>query len=340
MAQTTISDIAKKVGVSKSTVSRVINHASDVKESTRQKVLEAIQEARYSPSATARALSKQISDTIGVIVPEIDNPFFGKMLRGIIDEMDQYNLTLFCCNTDDTISKDLKSLNMLKNHQVRGLIYTPAVDYADSKDKHQLKKQLSELNVPIIQVDRIVNGINSDTITFSDEEAIYEATNALIRAGHKKIAIINANLNQSLARIRQKGFDQAMKDAHLPIEPQYEFFGDYRISKAYDLAMQMLSMPNRPTAVITCNNNTTIGLLQALRTRGECLNNIAFIGLDLVDTLDLTQANLNFIQRDSYTMGKRAVQLLIHRLAFPDTPMQTICLKPELLIRNLPPLEK
>ncbi|EFD01484.1 transcriptional regulator, LacI family [Hungatella hathewayi DSM 13479] len=336
MAQLTISDIAKKAGVSKATVSRVLNNNPNVKDETREKVLAIMQAKGYSPSAAARSLSKQTSDTIGVIVPEIDNPFFGRLLRGVIDVMGSYNLSMICCNTDDTISKDLESLDMLNNHRVRGLIYTPATDYSIPQDKLQLKKMLQLIDAPVVQIDRMVSGINADCILFRDEEGVYQATQMLIQAGHKKIGIINATLDQYLARIRQKGFIRAMEEARLPVEERYQFFGNYRMSKAYELAKEMLAMPDRPTAVITCNNNTTLGLLKALHERNETIpESLSCIGLDSIEVLKYTGNNFNFIERDSYAMGREAMELLIKRIAFPDMPKRTIYLDTSVVIHKL-----
>ncbi len=336
MSQLTISDIAKKAGVSRTTVSRVLNNSPSVNKATRENVLSIIKANDYSPSAAARSLSKQVSDTIGVIVPEIDNPFFGEMLRGIIEVMDQHGLTMMCCNTDDTITKDLNSLDLMKNHRVRGLIYTPATDYSNSKEKNTLLKVLRSLNIPLVQVDRQVNGIDADQILFRDTEGIYEATKKLIKAGHRKIAIINAHQEQYLARVRQEGFVKAMSEAGLPIKDEYQFFGDFRIAKAYELSQKMLAMPNRPTAVITCNNNTTIGLLKALHERNESIpEDIACIGLDEIKSLNYAGANLNFIQRNAHAMGKKAMEILISRIAFPEKPKQIIYLDTPLVIHSL-----
>lgn len=337
MASLTITDIAKIAGVSKSTVSRVLNGSVNVNPETRQKVNSVIHEVGYSPSKVARFLSTQITDTIGVILPEIDNPFFGNFLRGIIEVIDSYGLTMICCNTDDKFEKDVEALTLMRDQRVRGFIYTAAVDYnRQDQNISYLKKLLDAVDAPFVQADRLVSGIESDCISFDDTTAIYQATEALILKGHKKIAILNAGLEQYLAQIRQQAFLKAMADYHIPVEARYIFLGDYHQKSAYKLSKEMLSMEDGPTAVISCNNNNTLGFLRALYEKGGTLSGgIDCISLDCIEALDIIHIPLNYIRRDSYIMGKKAMETLIARLTFPERPKQNILLKAPLIISRL-----
>lgn len=331
----TINDIAKEAGVSKATVSRVLNNSATVKPVTREKVMGIMEKRHFSPSAAARSLSRQSSDTIGLIVPEVDNPFFGEALRGITETADKYNLNLICCNSDDDAEKDKKALLMLKEHRVQGLLYTPAVDY-DTKEQRQINKLLRDLNAPVVTMDRNLDTLEYDSVFFDDETAMYDATMALIKAGHTKIGIINATMDRVLARTRQKGYDDALRDAELPIEDRYIFQGDYRMTKAYKLSRKLLAMEDRPTAVITCNNRTSLGFLKALYERGERPErDMACIGLDRIEALDIIGNKFNYIERDAAQMGKKAMKLLIERLAHPDRPLKQVIITPVLRIKEL-----
>ena len=334
MSSLTISDIAKKANVSKTTVSRVINHHPSVKPETRDRVLAVIAKEHYLPSAAARSLSKQVSDTVGVIVPEIENTFFGEALLGINEELDRHQLTMICCNTNDSVEKDFVALETIKHHRVRGLLYTPAGDYLEQNERKRLIKLLREIDTPVILMDRRVEGIEFDGVFFNDAAGVYGCTKSLIEAGHKKIAIINAELRQwSLARIRYSGYEQAHEEAGLPIDPKYIFAGNYRESMAYQLAKEMLAMKDRPTAVVTCNNVTTMGFVRALYERGEVLGrDIDCAGLDKIDLLELMGADFSYIERDACWMGRTAMELLINRIAFPDRPKQEIVCDPPVVL--------
>lgn len=336
MSNLTIKDIAMKSGVSKSTVSRVLNNSNSVKEETRDKVLSVIKEENYFPSAVARSLSKQMTDSIGVVVPQLENPFFSEIISGITEVLDSHNLAMICCSTSDDIEKDFNALGMLKNHRVRGLIYTPASDYSRPEDRQYLTNLLKEINTPVVLMDRQLPGMNFDGVFFDDCNAMYLSTKKLLEAGHRKIGIINAPLEKwSLARIRHKGYAKAFDEFGLEIDNRYVFAGNYRMKMAYELTRQMLEMKDRPTAVLTCNNATSMGFLKALYERGETLEDITCVGLDKLDMLDIVGIDFNYIERNPYKMGKRAMELLISRIAFPERPRQEIMMESPVVIKKI-----
>lgn len=336
MYDSTIKDIAKMAGVSTTTVSRVLNNSTSLRESTRQKVLAVIERENYTPSAAARSLSKRVSDTIGVILPELDNPFFGELLRGITEIIDSNGLTMICCNSDDSLKKDMKALELLRHHRVRGLIYTPAVDYREKKDKKMLEQRLKAIDTPVILVDRKLEGFSLDGVYFDDTKNVYNATKVLINAGHRKIGIINASLDRYLARIRQQGYEQALSEFDLPIEQRYIFVGDYTADCSYELTKSILSMVDPPTAVITCSNRTSIGFLKAVYEAGKSIpKDISCIGLDSIEILDIVGVNFDCVFRDSKEMGRKAVELLINRIAFPDRPKQDVTIDSPLIIKKI-----
>lgn len=336
MSNLTIMDIAREAGVSKATVSRVMNNSGAVSPKTRERVLDIIAANKYSPSATARNLSKGTSSAIGFVVPEIDNPFFGELLRGVTEIIDKNNLTLICYNTDDDAEKDRRALELLKENRVRGILYTPAIDYSTRGERKRLAKVFQEMDVPVILMDRNIGLPNVDGVYFDDYQGMYDATTALIKAGHTEIGIINASMDRVLARGRQKGYLDALQHAGIHPQEEYMFFGNYRATRAYELSKELLAMEHRPTAVLTCNNRTSLGFLKAVHERGESVpEDITCIGLDRIDILDIIGNPFNFIERDARKMGQAAVELLISRMAFPDRPKMEIVLDTRLVIKKL-----
>lgn len=333
----TIKDIAKEAGVSKATVSRVLNGSAAVRQDTRERVLAIMEKRNFSPSAAARNLSRQSSNTIGVIVPEVDNPFFGEMLRGITHIADLYSFTLICCNSDDNAQKDKKALLMLKEHRIRGLLYTPAVDYGTKGQQREINKLLKDLNAPVVIMDRQTDSLEEyDGVFFDDEKAVYEAVMALIRAGHIRIGLLNATKDRVLARVRYKGYERAFLESDILLDSRYIFEGDYRMTKAYSLSRELLEMDDRPTAVLTCNNRTSLAFLKALYERGERLTrDIVCIGLDRIEAFDVIQNKFNYIERDAGQMGRQAMGLLNDRIAYPGKPLKEIILTPVLKIQEL-----
>lgn len=337
MGNITIMDIAKEAGVSKATVSRVLNGSASVDSNTREKVEAVIRKKRYSPSTVARNLSYGISSIIGIIVPEIDNPFFGELLRGAISIADKNGLTLMCFNSDDSAEKDYRALKTLKDYRVRGMLYTPATDYDISEEKKKLNRLIGDWDVPIVVMDREPPALERyDIIAFPDRKSMCEATEILIQAGHRKIGILNATLDQVLARNRQAGYRDALEKHNIPYKKEYCYFGDYSMTRAYHQACEMLEMEDRPTAVVTCNNRISMGFLKALREHQMKIpEDISCIGLDRIEALDIVGNDFNYIRRDAVEMGKKAMEMLIRRMAFPTGPVQKIYLESEIVIRKL-----
>lgn len=336
MKNVTINDIAKEAGVSKATVSRVLNRPASVEESTKEKVLAVIAKRRYTPSASARNLSRRTSFTVGVIVPEIDNPFFGETLRGITGVLDKHNLTMICFNSDDLIEKDRKALQMLKEQRIAGLLYDPAIDYDSSDQKKEINHLLRELECPIIIMDRNTDSLRTyDGVFFDDRKGVCEATELLIQAGHRKIGIINATLDRVLARIRIAGYKDALEKHRIPFDEKYCYLGEYSMACSYEQSCRMLESDDCPTAVVTCNNRISMGFLKALYEHGLTLSDIACIGLDRLEALDIVKCNFNYVRRDAELLGKTSAELLIHRIAFPNTEAQTVFLPHEVVIRKL-----
>lgn len=335
MGELTIGDIAKEAGVSKATISRVLNHSDSVAPETRQKILAIIEKRHYSPSAMARGLSKRTTSTIGVIVPEVDNPFFGEVLRGVTEIIDKNNLSLICCNSDDNPIKDYKAIEMLKEHRVRGLIYTPATDYSSKAEKKKVEKLLHDMDVSVVLLDRKID-LHYDGVYFDDFQGTYDATKAFIQAGHTRIGIINGTLDRVLARGRQDGYLRALMEAGIEPNERHMFFGNFRMGRSYELSKELLSLEDRPTAVLTCNNRSSLGFIKALYERGESLSkDMVCIGLDKIEALDIIGADFNYIQRDALKMGKKAMELLISRMAFPDNPITNVILEAPLIIKDI-----
>lgn len=331
----TISDIAEAAGVSKATVSRVLNSPELVCESTRSKIEKVMKENHYAPSATARNLSKQISSTIGVIVPEISNTFFGELFEGIEEITNKNNLSLLYSSNDDNKEKDFKALEMMQTQRIRGLIYVPAVNYKELGLLKQVQQRLDSIAGPVICVDRSV-GLRCDEIYFNDRKAMREAVKALVDSGHRKIAIINGSKENVLAEERQNGFIEGLKDASIAVDETLIFRGDYKPSSAYVLTKQMMELKEQPTAVITCNNSMSKGFLKAVYEAGKSIPDAyTHIGLDKIEMLNILSIPYNHIERDPYELGKRAVEILINRIAFPETKLQHVVIDPELNLQTL-----
>lgn len=330
MKNVTISDIALKAEVSKATVSRVLNSPEKVDEGTRRKIEQIMKDLNYTPSAAARSLSKQVSSTVGVIVPEISNSFFGEMFAGIEEITNRNHLSLLYCSNDDDEKKDLTALDLMRTQRVRGVLYVPAVNYEAYGRRRRMEKELERLGCPVICMDRDI-GFALDTIHFDDRTAMARAVESLAEKGHTRIAIINGNGGQNvLASERYAGYLDGLEAAGIPLDMGLVFHGEYTRSYAYRITKELLEREEQPTAVITCNNSLGRGYLQAVYEAGRA-KTFTHVSLDRIEMLDILGIPLNYIKRDSHELGRRAAELLISRIAFPERNVQNILLEAPLV---------
>lgn len=330
MKNPTISDIARKAGVSKTTVSRVLNSPEKVEESTRKKIEQIMKAVHYTPSATARNLSKRASSTVGVIVPEINNAFFGDLFTGIEEIINKNDLSLLYCSNEDNAQKDLDALDMMKTQRVKGVLYVPAMDYAAAGMLGKIRDRLESLGCPAVCVDRDIH-LHMDTIHFNDKGAVKRAVLSLAEAGHQRIVFINGNAQKNiLAAERYEGYQEGLKEAGIIEDGSLVYQGEYKRSYAYQVMKELIAKGTRFTAVITCNNSLGKGYLQAVYELGRA-DHFTHIGLDKIEMLDLLQIPNNYILRDPYEMGKQAAEMLISRIAFPEKKIQNILLDTSLI---------
>lgn len=308
-----IREIAQKVGVSSATVSRVINQTGYVSEETRLKVLKVIEENNYVPSAIARSLSIQNTSSIGVIVPDIENPFFASVIKGITEVAEKHKYNIMFYGTNDSLNLEHAYLESVVKQRLNGIIITP-ISEKDPETKNRLF-QLNRSNTPVVLVDRDLHGIEFDGVFIDNVKSSYEAVLALIKEGHKKIATITGPLNSKPGKERLKGFQQALKKHKIPILEEYVLEGDFKVSKAYELTKALLTLSNPPTAIFTSNNLTTLGCLKYMTENHLRLGeDVSIVGFDDIEVLKIIDYKLSVVDRDAFLQGKEAMNILLRRL--------------------------
>lgn len=311
----TIGQIAEMAGVSKSTVSRVLNCSGYVREDTRKKIEAIMEEYHYSPSASAQNLSRRETNTIGIIVPELDNTFFTEVLAGVAELADEKNFTMIVCNTGNDGEKENAALSMMEQQRVRGVIFTPAIGYSDAESEEAIRLRLKNLNVSVVLVDREIQNAQWDGVYYENFQSGYLATKHLIQSGKKKIGIITGDMELKHAQDRYQGYVQAMEDYHLPIEEKYIYKGDYTAQTSYEITRRMMDTQDFPEALVLSNNLTSLGYIKAIRELGKELDQeIKVVGIDHIPILDTIGYQYNCVTRDTKEMGRAAIELLLERL--------------------------
>lgn len=317
----TISEIAEKAGVSSATVSRVINGKGHVKESTRKLILDIIRQNEYVPSEIARGLSKSDSNNIGVFVADIENAFFYKAVRGMIEQADLYGYNVFLFDTDEDIDKQHRYLQTVMGLRIKGLIITPVLE---SNDETRIRLQkMQEKGIPVVLLDRDISGLELDGVFSEDEEGAYQAVCALIKAGHRDIAIITGPEYTRPGRMRTAGYMRAMREFDIPIREEYVRIGDFRLDSSYECTNALMDLPKPPTAIFSANNLSTVGCIKCLHRRGLIIGeDVSVVGFDNLDYLDAVGMPLTTVNRSFVDMGRQAMELLRQRLqeAGSDAP--------------------
>src|SRR5580700_10508701 len=265
-----IYDVARESRVSVFTVSAVVNHKSHVGLKLRKRVEAAIRKLNYRPNLIARSLAKQRTHTIGMIVPDIANPFFPMVVRGAEDAAQKHGYNLLLCNSDDSLAKEEKSVELLLSKRVDGILLTKAAeDFRPS-----LRKMIKEVNIPFVLVMRTYPKLTKDAVITDDYQGAHDAVCHLARSGRRRIGLIGGPRKVSNAQARWEGFRDALKAEGLSYEPELDIEGDYRIESGFRAGHALLS--RRPDGVYVANYLMTVGFLKAVEEMGlKCPDEIA-----------------------------------------------------------------
>lgn len=306
----TINDIAAKVGVSSATISRVLNNSGYVKIETKEKILQVIKELNYVPSEIARGLSKNETDTVGVIVPDITNQYFGEMIKGISEVAEENGLNVIFFNTNNDVNKELRALKEVKKYRIKGVIMTPG--FGEGHNYEEFIKPLESINVPIILVSADLKPMNFNGVFVDDVLGAFNATKLLINEGHSKIGIITGIMKSMPASDRLIGYKQALKESEIEINEKYIFQGDFQLQKSYNITKEIINMEDPPTALVTCSNMISLGVIKSLiESNKKIPNDMAVVGINRVEFLDIMGVKLTYVEDFPQEMGKNAVRILI-----------------------------
>ena len=304
-----IYDIAIEAGVSTATVSRVLNGNKGVGEKTRKKVMEIVEKKKYVPSTLARNLSSGESQNIAFLVPDIENPFFSKILHGISDRATKYGYNVFMFGTDEDSTKEHKVLDGLKKEMIKGLIMIPVCE--TDKETADKLKAVEKSGISVVLVDRDIKERSFDGVFSEDEEGAFEAVECLVNAGHKKIGVISGPDTSKPGHERLKGYKRALRENNIEINEQYIVDGRFKEQESYEGMKRLMQLPDPPTAIFSSNNMATLGCLKYLKENNmKVVDDIAMVGFDEIKELEYTDLGLTVVWRPVYEMGCEAMELL------------------------------
>ena len=312
-----ISDVARHASVSPATVSRVLNGDPHVGEAYRRRVLESVQELDYRPNVLARNLRRQRTATIGIVVPDIENPHFGEMARAVEDQAFDAGYRVLVCNTDERPEKQRAYLEALIDERVLGVIMSPS-DPHDEQISHLL-----DLRIPVVAYDREVADPRADAVLADNVKALRIGTDLLVREGHERIAFVGGRVDVETGAERLAGYEMAMRAAGL--EP-WTVDGDFRLERAEAAVAGLLQAEPRPTALIVANNLMTLGALRAIAEAGRKVPaDIALVAVDDPPWSALVAPPLTTLAQPVRAMATDAMELLLQRVTGArEKPRRTV----------------
>ncbi|WP_339269926.1 LacI family DNA-binding transcriptional regulator [Paenibacillus sp. FSL W8-0187] len=333
---TTIHDIAKMANVSSATVSRVLSNSSyPVSKELKERIQQIAKESNYIPNMLGKQLKKNSSNTIGVIIPSIVNPFYSSVIFGIEEVARQNSFTVIVCNSLQDPALEDEYLRTIMEKQVKGLIISSI-----SKDKSQLT-QLMKLGLNVIAIDQKIDEDNINQIEFDYHKAGYIATKHLQEKGHERIGYVTSKLDRPSRRSIHQGYMSAMKDAGLkplvvesPTEEVYNAITEFDTGKQLTQKLLEHSSP-QPTAIFACNDMMAFGVINELSQRNiQVPEQISVMGFDGIDVGQMIHPPLTTIKQPDYEMGKMACKMLLDMMQGDDSPMFDVMLQPKLLERK------
>ncbi|MFY9135520.1 MAG: LacI family DNA-binding transcriptional regulator [Bacillota bacterium] len=326
----TITDVARKAGVSTSTVSHVINETRYVSDQVKQRVHAAMKDLNYQPNVIARSLRTRETQTVGVVVSDITNPFFTNIVRAIEDEVLKQGYNIILCDTDEKPEREQVYLRLLMGRRVDGLIVAPSSGNAD------LLQLAIESGYPTVLLDRSIPGLDADVVLSDNEGGAFDAVSYLVGIGHRRIGIIAGRLEVSTGTDRMAGYVRAIKAHGIPVDESLIEVAQFKREIAYEKTREMLARPEPPTALFVCNNAMTAGAMAAVKAAGKKVpKDISVVGFDDSEWAALMDPPLTVVAQPIVELGTRAAQLLMRRISGGrvKTP-RAIVLKPELIVRG------
>lgn len=330
----TIKDVARLAGVSVSSVSAVFNQKGTPSAGVRQRVEEAIAALDYHPDIAARSLKTGQRKVIGMVVPDVTNPYYTEVMSGLGELARSRGYSVILSDSGEDPMRERENLGVLYAHRVGGVVLACSDGYA-------MYDRLVNRRFPIVFVDRSpVANFDGRAVIVDNAGAAHVATDHLIELGHKKIAIIAGRMNVSTGICRADGFRGAMSEANLLIPEGYFQQGDFELESGYRCGIELMRLPEPPTAILACNNEMMLGLMRALAECGvPCPESVSVVGFDDFPWMGYFRPQMTVVAQPTYEIGRQAMRMLLAVME-PDSAEASemtdsvVILKAELRVRQ------
>jgi LacI family transcriptional regulator len=328
----TLKDVARLAGVHPATASRALNPETRplVNEETGRRVLAAAAQLGYRPNAVARSLRTRRSHTVGVLIPDLNNPLFPPIVRGLEDRLEADGYVALIGNTDGDSTRERRITEQMRARSVDGFVL------ATAHLRNPLFSETAEVGLPVVLMNRIAEDYSLPSVTVDNERGVRMAVAHLVALGHERIGYIAGPQDVSTGLARYRGFQAAMAAAGHEVRPeQVAFANSFSIEEGYRCTSQLLAAGSACTAVAAGNDMLAIGCYAALDEAGmRCPADISVVGFNNMPFMDMLRPPLTTVAFPHYQVGTQAAQLLIEQLNGDEGPVKVLFLAPELITRG------
>jgi LacI family transcriptional regulator len=325
----TVKEVAKHAGVSTATVSRALSGSAGVREPLRSRIFDAAQLLSYRPNRAARDLRVRSSRAVGVLIPDIENPFFTSLVCGIEDVLSKTDYSLLLASYNEDPGQEARRLEVFRAEGVRGLVF------AASRAPSRLYAELEKAGMALVAVSRDLPRLRIDQVTVANRDGAHAATSHLIQLGHQRIAIINGPLVFTTASDRQAGYEDALREAGMTVDENLVVHCEFKQSAGHGAMCQLLELPNPPTAIFAASNLMTLGALQAIHEHHLAIpGQIAIVGFDEMPWAMSLRPPLTTVAQPAFEAGRTAAELLLARFREPTLPRRQVVLETRLIVRS------
>jgi len=332
--RTTIYDIAKKLNINASSVSRALTNGMNVSEATRQLILKTAKELNYKQNSLASNLRKGQNQTIGVVVPRINQNFFADVIAGIEEVTYQEGYNLIICQSNESYEREVKCINALINQHVSCIIISISADFED--DQHL--KNVMDQGIRLIQFDRVTDELDTFKVLNDNEQVSLEAVSHLIEQGYKRIALLEGPQNLNIFKQRKAGYLAALKKYNYPVIPELIKENAWTKELGAEATLSLLNLPDRPDAIFASTSDfSALGVLEVATKMGlNVPDELGVCGYSNEAFTEITSPSITTIDQYSMSMGKTIANLYFQEMLSGDvnvTP-KIVSIKPKLIIRS------
>jgi LacI family transcriptional regulator len=322
--------VAKAAGVSTATAARALGGYGAVSPAVRDRVAEAAERLGYRRNSLARSMITGTTHTIGLVVADIENPFFARAARGVADVAHAAGYEVLLVNSDEDPATERAAVRTLFEKRVDGLIIAPA-----STDVGSHLGELPKRGTPIVLLDRVVPGIEADAIVVDNEQAARRAIEHLVGLGHRRIALLTSQGLIHTNQMRLAGYLQGLERAGIPVDERLIRMAEYTREAAVRETESVLALDDPATAIFTTDNLMSLGAFEGTQHAGRAVpEEVSIVGFDDLEWMTIVRPPVTVVSQPTYELGATAATRLLARLAGDDGPPQTLTLETTFIIRG------